>query len=457
MSTSIPNTERPERFECIRIEGDFEVKVACSPPVITSFTTSYLPPDTVRAGTQDTLTIRGMCFDSIRGTSEVEFTDANTGPMPVNWVAPLDGDYVLWSDTLIKVLVPSLTKTGVANSAGTGRFRVNRGASGIATSASDLYIPFAAYNHATGAFNNPANKSLKVYVPDRNGLGGQSIYYASNFKADTNAVKSFERGLENWRCTTFINYRVQDSTAVPNILHAGRIEYDSLPVGAITTLASTGNPTFFCPDSTGFIPGSERRRFTIKFNSNLNWHTDTLMPTPLPANTFDLESRAVHELGHAHLLNHSNNTNDLMYFTDVIPPLEYRRDIKPNDESGGNYIVQISTNPPASCPTAMTPLTPANCGGTTSVIDIGNSRTIAVTIYPNPTNNEFHILIDDQNLNSVLDFKVQLFDVVGQKILSKSINDNDTVIDVSILSSGIYLLTLNHQGKIIQSYNIIKN
>jgi hypothetical protein len=452
-----PDTERPERFECIRIEGDFEVKVACSPPVITSFTTSYLPPDTIRAGTQDTLTIRGMCFDTIKGTSEVEFTDANTGPMPVNWVAPLDGDYVIWSDTLIKVLVPSLTKTGVPNSAGTGRFRVNRGASGTATSASDLYIPFAAFNHATGAFSNPANKSLKVYVPDRNGLGGQSIYYASNFKADTNAVKAFERGLENWRCATFINYRVQDSTAVPNILHAGRIEYDSLPVGAITTLASTGNPTFFCPDSTGFIPGSERRRFTIKFNSILNWHTDTLMPIPLPANTYDLESRAVHELGHAHLLNHSNNTNDLMYYTDVIPPLEYRRDIKPNDESGGNYIVQISTNPPASCPTAMTPLTPANCGGTTSVIDFGNSRTIAVTIYPNPTNNEFHVLIDDQNLNSVFDFEMHLFDVVGQKVLSKSINDNDTVIDVSILSSGIYLLTLSHQRKIIHSYKIIKN
>src|SRR5690606_8721862 len=127
-------------------------------------------------------------------------------------------------------------------------------------------------------------------------------------------------------------------TAVPDIFHAGRIEYDSLPVGAITTLASTGNMTFFCPDSTGFIPGSERRRFTIKFNSNLNWHTDTLMPTPLPANTYDLESRAVHELRHAHLLNHSNNSNDLMYYTDVTPPSEYRRVIEPNDKSGGNYI-----------------------------------------------------------------------------------------------------------------------
>ncbi len=451
-----PDTERPERFECIRVEGDFEVKIACSPPVITSFTTSYLPPDTVRAGTQDTLTIRGMCFDTIKGTSEVEFTDANTGPIPVNWVAPLDGDYVLWSDTLIKVLVPSVTKTGVPNSAGTGRFRINRGASGIVTSTTDLYIPFAATNHGTGTFNNPANKSLKIYVPNRNGLGGQSLYYASNFKADTSAVNAFERGLEKWRCTTFINYRVQDSTAVPDIFHAGRIEYDSLPVGAITTLASTGNMTFFCPDSTGFIPGSERRRFTIKFNSNLNWHTDTLMPTPLPANTYDLESRAVHELGHAHLLNHSNNSNDLMYYTDVTPPSEYRRVIEPNDKSGGNYIVQISINPPASCPTAMTPLTTANCGGTSNVVDLGNNNSITVTLFPNPTNHELHVLIDDQNLNSVIEFEAEIYNVVGHRVLLNDINESDTAIDVSALPPGVYILRLNHVGKLVRTFKIIK-
>ncbi|MDZ4681619.1 MAG: hypothetical protein SGI94_14350 [Saprospiraceae bacterium] len=53
-----PETERPKTFWCIEVQGDFNIKLACSPPVITSFS-----PNTVRAGTCDTLVIRGMCFD----------------------------------------------------------------------------------------------------------------------------------------------------------------------------------------------------------------------------------------------------------------------------------------------------------------------------------------------------------------------------------------------------------
>ncbi len=214
-----PESEKPEEFECIKIEGDFDIKEVCSPPMITSFS-----PTTISAGTDDTLTIRGMCFDSIRGTSEVEFTDSKAGAPPVTWVQPLDGEYILWSDTLIKVIVPSIVKgMDIKQSAGTGRFRVNRGGAGIAISPLDLNIPFAALNFATGPFSNPQSKGIPISLSNYNMSGGQSIYYAFNFKADTNAVKAFERALINWKCATFVNYKVQDSTMVPNINRAGRI------------------------------------------------------------------------------------------------------------------------------------------------------------------------------------------------------------------------------------------
>jgi len=451
-------TQKSERISCIEVEGDFDVKLTCSPPVITSFTTSFLPPNTARAGTQDTLTIIGMCFDSIRGTSEVEFTDANTGPMPVNWVAPLDGDYVLWSDTLIKVLVPSNTKTSIANSAGTGKFRINRQALGIEVSATDLIVPFAAINNGTGPFTNPPSKSLQLHVSNINGFGGQSIYYASSFKADTNAVKAFERGLENWRCSTFINYIVQDSTAIPNLLRAGKIEYDTLPVGAVTTLAQTQNQSIQpCVDPANFFEGATRRRFTIKFNSRLTWHTDTLMPVPLPANTFDLESRAVHELGHSHLLNHSNNINDLMYFTDAVAPLEYRRTINQNDEDGGKYVVNISVNPPASCPAPMIALLPNNCTLITSTIELNNEESIFAEIYPNPTQGNFSLSIEYEQSVSNLELEYRLFSIVGTQIASNSVTDTNTVINASQLGAGLYLLSLTQDGKVIKTFKIVKN
>lgn len=453
-------TQKSERIDCIEIEGDFDVKLTCSPPVITSFTTSFLPPNTARAGTQDTLTIFGTCFDSIRGASEVEFTDANTGPVPVNWVAPLDGDYILWTDTLIKVLVPSVTKTGGINSAGTGRFRVNRGILGTDISVLDLVIPFSAVNHSTAQFSippNPPSKTLKMYLGNVNGSGGQSIYYAPSFKADTNAVKAFERALEKWRCTTFINYKIQDSTSIIDISNAGRIEYAPLPVGATTTLAVTGNTPFrYCIDSTGFFEGASRPRFVILFNSNVNWHRDTLMPVPLPNNTFDMDSRALHELGHAHLLNHSNNINDLMYFTDAVAPLEYRREILPNDKSGGEYIVETSANSPDSCHLSMVPLTIANCDNLTNLIEV-KGELLSINVFPNPVIEEVNIRIDYDQSFSKIKLELHLFDFLGHMVDNKSIENIETSINISNLPSGIYLLTLSQEGKHIKSFKIIKN
>jgi hypothetical protein len=64
------------KFECINISSIFSL--TCPSPVITGFSPS--PPLSLSAGVGDTLTIRGMCFDTIRGTSVVEFTDSSGSP-----------------------------------------------------------------------------------------------------------------------------------------------------------------------------------------------------------------------------------------------------------------------------------------------------------------------------------------------------------------------------------------
>jgi len=445
-------TQRPETFRCLQIEGDFEV--ACSPPVITSF--SPAPPMSIRAGTDDTLTIRGMCFDTIRGTSEVEFTDSKAGAPPVTWVQPLDGEYIVWSDTLIKVIVPSIVKgMDISQSAGTGRFRVNRGAAGTATSPLDLNITFAALNFGTGPFSKPKNKGISISLSNYNMLGGQSIYYASSFKASTNAVKAFERALINWRCATLVNYKVQDSTSVPDISRAGRIEFANLPVGVTTTLASTDNIPYTPCIAVDSVVRANRREFVIKFNENLMWHTDTLMPTPLPANTFDLESRALHELGHAHLLNHSNNPNDLMYFTDVTPP--YRRVIMPNDEAGGNYIMSISTPPaPTGCQTEMTAVNPANCG-VTNVIEIEKGVEISIDVFPNPTTDELNITIySDLHFRHPSNLRASIFNILGRKVSEIQLTEATSSFSLSEFSSGLYILSVSYEEKPIRSFKIQK-
>jgi hypothetical protein len=448
-----PSTQRPESFKCLKIEGDFEF--ACSPPVITSFSPS--PPDFIRAGTDDTLTIRGMCFDSIRGSSEVEFTNSKAGPMPVDWIKPLDGEYIYWSDTLIKVIVPSIVKgMDIRSSAGTGRFRVNRGAAGTATSPLDLNVRFAALNFGSGPFSKPPNKGILVSLSDYNGLGGQSIYYASNFKADTNSINAFERALIKWKCTTFVNYAVQDSAAVPDINRAGRIEFANLPVGVTTTLAATDNiPYIPCVD-VDTILRANRRSFVIKFNGNLSWHTSTSTPSPLPANTFDLESRALHELGHAHLLNHSNEPNDLMYFTDLTPP--YRREIEANDSIGGVYIMSISTTPALTgCQSEMVSLGPADCGSATNVIEIANNIQLSAAVYPNPTTSDLNISIEgDTEILNKATFNAILFDLLGREVSSIQIQNETSQLKMSDVPNGFYILSLYFEGKPVKSFKVQK-
>jgi hypothetical protein len=422
-------------------------------PIIHSF---Y--PDTLNAGTSDTLTIIGENFDNIQGNSKVEFVNSKAGPNPIDWISPIANEYPVWSDTMIKVIVPSITGNDLTNSAGSGVFRVNKGST-IDVSASPLHIRFSALNAGTGQFNTPPNKALKLVLGNYNGLGGQSIYYESTFKADTNAVKAFERALVNWKCATFVNYIVQEQDSIPNLNVASKVEYDSLPTGVVTAagivtvLASTGNTPFSPCIDNGVEVAYNRRKFNIKFNNNLNRHTNTSMPSPLPPDTYDLESRALHELGHAHLLNHSNNPNDLMYFTDLTPP--YRRQIMPNDLLGGQHIMTISSSPIMGCQSHMIPLDAENCQTATNTISLKNGSFLDISVFPNPSADKIQIEITTEQ-NSFKEFEIMIFDILGRKQGSNVLNSDLSEIDISHLQRGIYFIGIFHNNELVQSVQFQK-
>ena len=67
-------------------------------------------------------------------------------------------------------------------------------------------------------------------------------------------------------------------------------------------------------------------------------------------------------------------------------------------------------------------------------------------IYPNPTANKIFIQYDN-------DFNVQLYDVVGKKVLSTS----DKSINMNSFKSGTYILKLTNEQNESHSFKIIKN
>lgn len=74
--------------------------------------------------------------------------------------------------------------------------------------------------------------------------------------------------------------------------------------------------------------------------------------------------------------------------------------------------------------------------------------------YPNPTKGFFNLKIDN-----ALDFPYQLklYDLQGRITKQTTITKNNTTVDLTSHSSGIYLLQLSKIGKQIYSFKILKN
>jgi hypothetical protein len=66
-----------------------------------------------------------------------------------------------------------------------------------------------------------------------------------------------------------------------------------------------------------------------------------------------------------------------------------------------------------------------------------------IKIYPNPTD---HIL----NLDSSITInRIEVFDALGKKVLTKQLNSNDSSINVSKLSTGFYVIKIAYISSIV--------
>ena len=76
----------------------------------------------------------------------------------------------------------------------------------------------------------------------------------------------------------------------------------------------------------------------------------------------------------------------------------------------------------------------AKLGGITGINDIKNSN---IKIYPNPTND----IINIEGLNKNENNTIQIFDVQGKLVITKTINEKGTI-DLSELNKGIYVIKI---------------
>lgn len=72
-------------------------------------------------------------------------------------------------------------------------------------------------------------------------------------------------------------------------------------------------------------------------------------------------------------------------------------------------------------------------------------------IFPNPTVDYIQL-----NVSNYKDTEYRLYDIRGLSLLSNNIFDNNTIIDISSLSTGIYLLKISRNETEVQIFKIIK-
>ena len=83
----------------------------------------------------------------------------------------------------------------------------------------------------------------------------------------------------------------------------------------------------------------------------------------------------------------------------------------------------------------------------TGVEDILNS----VLIYPNPANN-----ILNGSASEIID-KVEVLDVVGRVIISKTLNSSTYILDISELNNNVYFVNYSINGVISTKKVIVNN
>lgn len=338
-------------------------------------TISNFAPATIPAGTDAVLTITGTGFGATQGTGFVEFKNANNGG--AGTVRPLASDYISWTDTEIRVMVPSASTSN--QPAGSGTFTVTNSDPATATSGTALNIPYAFIN-----YNNAGTSLIPDHVSD-NGAGGYTFQMEANFFANTAANAAFRRALQTWTCNTGMNWQVSASTtAVDSSASDGInvVTFDTLPAGVlgvcITYFSGCGAPLKL------YVPEMD-----VVFNkfppAGYAWEFGPAAPS---GSEYDFESVALHEMGHGQLLTHVIKPGAVMHY--ALFNGQNSRTLGADDITGGQAMTTLGFAANSCGSPPMTPGQVYTLAATSGSGQVCATNTVAVsgTEYTDPSCND---------------------------------------------------------------------
>jgi hypothetical protein len=255
-------------------------------------------PTTVNAGAtadvaNNVLTISGTGFGTASGSAAVLFWDANNNNGTPNYVvAYTASEMISWTDTEIKLRVPTR--------AGTGVFSV-RDAGGVSTASPQALIINYSILSSGGKQTNLINA---------NGSGGYSMKYSSNMTPE--ATATFNRALETWVEVSGLNVINGGTTGIESVTGDGNcvVMMDNFNANGGTPLSAgvLGVCYSFSQQCSSSFD-VRKPEFDIVLRSAFSSGSVNFSYGPCaPGNTqIDFETVILHELGHGLNLGHIND------------------------------------------------------------------------------------------------------------------------------------------------------
>jgi len=96
-------------------------------------------------------------------------------------------------------------------------------------------------------------------------------------------------------------------------------------------------------------------------------------------------------------------------------------------------------------------ITVVKCSGTG--FEGSDPKNRKVKLYPNPTTGLLNIAYD---FNQSAQYRIELFDLLGRKLLSQSIQTDKANININSLSKGTYIIKLYENSNVIFTEKVMK-
>lgn len=403
----------------------------CQEPEIISFS-----PTTIVAGNDEILTITGNNFGTFdSNSSKVWFKNGddggNTYIYGTTQVDAMSNGIVQWTDTEIKIKVPSSDAlNGVNKPAASGMFKVQN-ACGEVISDDELEISYALMNRRAGS----VAKKIGLRQLDNDGvcfqLSSQVPFWIRT---------EFENAIDAWCAKTGINFYISNTyysgtSQIADGISSITVEIVST-TGGVAAVLFDNNLVPNCQSGNGYT----MNEIDIKIDPSYGNISGSSVSV---ADKIKMQNFLRHELGHAQMLNHSitlgaSASNSIMYYS--LTGFSSIKSIETNDALGANQVFSNSATI-LNGSTCGTPIgNTGACGSTCSVSnDVSMlTKTTEIKIYPNPANEYIFI---DSDITIKKDSKINIYNLTGEEVYNYLVSEGTTELTLNIdLPTGLYLI-----------------